>query len=335
MIARVISLPDAPPFGGLTFRLFDPDRDYPDLAGLMGDANEADGIQYALSPEALRVEYEHQPEFDPRRDVLVVEVDGELVGAAETSVRTRDGVAVHHVDGWVRPGFRRRGIGRALLRWAERRAAEIALVDGRTGERVTNAWPDSKQTGAIALYESEGYRVVRYGFMMLRDLSEPIPDRPMPAGLEVRPVEAADHRRIWDADVEAFLDHWARAEPTEADFQRWFALPELDTGLWQVAWDGDEVAGCVMPFIYPDENERFGLTRGWLEHISVRRPWRRRGLASALIVRAMRTLRDRGLTEAALGVDAENLTGALRIYEALGFRRARTGVSYRKPLVVD
>jgi mycothiol synthase len=335
MIDERTALPGAPTIPGLVARAFDPARDYDALAELIGIANVADGIDELLSPEGLRVEYEHQAEFDPRRDVLVAELDGRLVGATETSVRTRDGIAVHELFGWVHPDVRRRGLGRALLHWAERRAGEVARVDGRTGERVTTAWPDATQAGAIALYESEGYRVVRYGFMMVRDLTEPIPDRPMPDGLEVRPVVAADHRRIWDADTEAFRDHWDRAERTEADFVRWFAIPECDPSTWQVAWDGDEVAGSVMPFVDRDENVRLGLSRGWFEHISVRRPWRRRGLASALIVRALRALRERELDEAALGVDAENPTGALQLYEELGFRRSRTGINFRKPIAVD
>ncbi|HET7472447.1 MAG TPA: GNAT family N-acetyltransferase [Candidatus Limnocylindrales bacterium] len=335
MIETPRLLPDAPEIPGLVARPFEPARDYPALADLISDTNIVDGIDFVLTADGLRVEYEHQAEFDPRRDVLLVEVDGALVAAAETSVRTRDGVAVHDVTGWVRPEVRRRGLGRALLHWTERRAAEVARVDGRTGERLASAWPDADQAGAVALYESEGYRIVRYGFQMIRDLTEPIPDRTLPAGLDVRPVVPADHRRIWEADVEAFRDHWGRGEPTEADFERWFAMHEFDPTLWQVAWDGDEVAGVVMTYVFPDDNERLGLSRGWLEHISVRRPWRRRGLASALIARSMRQLRDRGLREAALGVDAENTTGALRIYEALGFRRARTGVGFRKPLVVE
>lgn len=334
MIESPIHLPDLPAIPGLVARPFDPARDYPALAELIGVTAVADGLEYLISADGLRNDYEHQPEFDPRRDVVVVEIDGELAAAAETSVRTRDGLAVHHVDGWVRPADRRRGIGRALLHWTERRAAEVARVDGRTGERRLNTWPDESQAGAVALYESEGYAITRYGFMMVRDLADPIPELPLPAGLELRPVDPADHRRIWEADMEAFRDHHGHVEPTEADFQRWFAMPDIDTTLWQVAWDGDEVAGAVMPCIYFEDNEQLGLSRGWLEHISTRRPWRRRGLASALIVRALRDLRERGLDEAALGVDAENLTGALQLYEALGFRRLRTGVSYSKTLVV-
>jgi ribosomal protein S18 acetylase RimI-like enzyme len=87
-----------------------------------------------------------------------------------------------------------------------------------------------------------------------------------------------------------------------------------------------------MNFIYPAENKALGVRRGWLDHVSVRRPWRRRGLASALIADSLRALRDEGMTEAALGVDAENLSGALRVYESQGFRAVRTSVSYRKAL---
>jgi mycothiol synthase len=331
-VDQEVRLPDAPPIASLQFRTFDPNRDYEGLVALIREAHVADGIDWIPTVENLRTEHEHGGEFDPRRDLLLALVDGAIVGASETNVRTRDMGPNHHVEGWVSPAFRRRGLGRALLHWAEARAREVALVDGRTGERTLSSWPDEAQAGAVALYESEGYSIVRYGFMMVRDLAEPIAELPMPDGLETRPVVAADHRRIWDADAEAFRDHWNPSERTDADFEGWFASPELDTDLWRVAWEGDEVAGSVMNFIYPAENETLGVRRGWLDHVSVRRPWRRRGLASALIADSLRALRDAGMTEAALGVDAENLSGALRVYENLGFRRARTGVSYRKAM---
>ncbi len=335
MIDTWIQLPDAPSLPGLRFRMFDPAHDYDALVDLLREANRADGVDYLPTVEGLRSDHEHGGEYDPRRDLILAEVDGVLVAAAETSVRTRDGIGFHHVEGWVRPASRRRGLGRALLHWTEARAAEVARVDGRPPTRALTAWPDEDQVGATALYASEGYEIVRYGYLMVRDLADAIPDLPIPDGLEIRPVIPADHHRIWEADEEAFRDHWGRAERTEADFDRWFAMPEIDTRLWRVAWDGDEVAGSVMPFIFPTDNELLGMRRGWLEHISTRRPWRRRGLASALIADSLRALRDAGMTEAALGVDAENVTGALRLYESLGFRRARTGVSYRKDFTAD
>jgi mycothiol synthase len=335
MIETGILLHDAPPIPGLTFRMFNPARDYEAFAGLVGEAHRVDGIDYIPTVEGLRADDEHGGEYDARRDLILAEVNGDLVAAARTSVRTRDGIGAHEVEGWVRPAWRRRGLGRALLRWTEARAAEVARVDGRPRDRALTAWPDQLQIGATALYTAEGYEIVRYGYLMVRDLADPIADVALPDGLEVRPVDRADHRRIWDADDEAFRDHWNAAERTDADFDAWYANPGNETRLWRVAWAGDEVAGSVMTFVWPEENEALGISRGWLEHISVRRPWRRQGLASALIASALLGLREAGLAEAALGVDAENTSGALRVYEAIGFRRARTDVAYRKAFTAD
>jgi mycothiol synthase len=327
-----VQLPDAPPVAGLRFRTFDMDRDVAPLAGLIVEANLADQDDYVPSVEELRNELEHIAAFDPARDVLVAEVDGKLVAGTMRTVRVRAGVVHHQLEGWVRPEQRRRGIGRALLHWTEARSREAAAEATGTQPHATSSWVSETQAGAVALFESEGYERVRYGFMMVRDLADPIPDAALPEGLDVRPVVEADHRRIWDADTEAFRDHWDAGERTEEDFVGWFSTPGIDTSMWRVAWDGDEVAGSVMNFVFAEENEKLGVRRGWLEHISVRRPWRRRGLAAALIADSLRELRARGLDEAALGVDSENLSGALRLYESLGFRRLKTGIAFRKPL---
>ena len=317
---------------GLVLRPFELERDFEGLVELIGASNLADAVDWIPTAASFRVELEHRPDFDPARDIRIAELDGGLIGAAEHMVRTRGDTIVHHIDGWVRPSHRRRGIGRALLKWSEERAREAAAANPGSRPHALASWPDEQQVGTIALLESEGYGILRYGFMMLRRLAEPIPDAPLPEGLEIRPVRPEDHRRIWDADVDAFRDHWKSPVRTDADFSGWFAEPELDTTLWRVAWDGDEVAGSVMSFVFTEENERLGVQRGWLEHVSVRREWRRRGLASALIAESLRGLRDRGLDEAALGVDAENTTGALRLYERLGFYRHRTGILYAKSL---
>ncbi|HJW22819.1 MAG TPA: GNAT family N-acetyltransferase, partial [Candidatus Limnocylindrales bacterium] len=235
----------------------------------------------------------------------------------------------------VRPGDRRQGVGAGLLAWAERHVAERARAGdaGPTGlVQELGGWGDELVPGHAQLAAAHGYRVVRYGMDMLRPISAPIPDAPLPPGIEVRPVLPAHHRAIWDADVEAFEDHWEAAVRTEADFEWWFSRPRLDTTLWQVAWAGDEVAGSVLTSIDPDENARLGITRAWLDHVSVRRPWRRRGVAAALIASTLRHLAGRGVEEAALGVDTENLSGAVGLYERMGFVRHRTGVHYRKPL---
>ena len=134
---------------------------------------------------------------------------------------------------------------------------------------------------------------MRWYFTMQRSTLDDLPAVEMPDGLEIRPVVEADHRAIWDADNEAFQDHWQPREMTEDDFRTVFAQEELDTSLWSVAWAGDQVAGSVQGFIWKAENATLGVQRGWLEHISVRRPWRRRGLALALTIDAMHRPRGR------------------------------------------
>ena len=129
----------------------------------------------------------------------------------------------------------------------------------------------------------------------------------------------------WTADHEAFLDHWGGHDDSEASFRRWRESPEYDPSLFLVAWEGDEIAGGVLNAIYEAENQELGLNRAWLDSVFARRPWRRRGLARNLIARSLHLLRGRGLTGAALGVDADNPSGALRLYRIGRVRRHRAG----------
>jgi ribosomal protein S18 acetylase RimI-like enzyme len=102
--------------------------------------------------------------------------------------------------------------------------------------------------------------------------------------------------------------------------------------MFLVAWDGDEIAGGVLNAIYPAENEALGTQRAWLDSVFTRRAWRRRGLARNLIVRSLHLLRGRGLTGAVLGVDADNPSGALGLYESAGFAVTERSAAWRRPL---
>jgi ribosomal protein S18 acetylase RimI-like enzyme len=169
---------------------------------------------------------------------------------------------------------------------------------------------------------------------MIRDLAMPIPSLPLPDGIEVRPALPEHRRLIWEAEREAFQDHWGYSPWPEEAYRRFIAFPHYDASLWRVAWEGDQVVGSVLNFINEPENELYGRRRGYTEDISVRRPWRRRGLARALIAQSLEALKERGMAEAALGVDAENRTGALRVYESLGFVVAKQWTVYRRALPV-
>ena len=137
-------------------------------------------------------------------------------------------------------------------------------------------------------------------------------------------------KQLWAADTEAFLDHWGGFDGSDEAFEEWLGEPNFDPTLYVVAWDGDEIAGGVLNGINTSENEQLGVRRGWLESVFVRRPWRRRGLAAALVARSLVLLRERGMTSAILGVDAENPTGALGVYERAGFVVATRDVCLRR-----
>jgi mycothiol synthase len=285
--------------------------------------------------ESLAVEWEPRAGFDATRDAFVVERDGDgrIVATGTVDWRERAGKIIHSNAIWVHPDVRRRGVGRRLLDELEARA-RASVQDGSGGSRelphFLGGGIETSNAVSAAFAEHAGYAHIRYGFQMRRPLDLPIPEVAMPAGLEVRPVLPEHHRAIWAADSEAFQDHFEPRAPTEDDFDRFTADPDSDPSLWQVAWDGDEVAGSIINGIYPHENEMLGVQLGWLDHVSVRRPWRGRGLAKALIARSLAVHRDRGMAVAVLGVDAENPTGALQLYEAFGFRPHRQWATLRK-----
>jgi ribosomal protein S18 acetylase RimI-like enzyme len=156
----------------------------------------------------------------------------------------------------------------------------------------------------------------------------------LPAGVVLRPVQPAHMRAIWDANEEAFRDHWGSKPHTEDDYQGWLNTPNLDTSLWRVAGDTDtdQVAGVAINMIDAAVNTEFNRQSGYVDDLSVRRPWRKRGLGRALLVDSLHGFKARGMTSAGLGVDAENPSGALGLYESVGFRQHDHSMAYRKEL---
>jgi mycothiol synthase len=273
--------------------------------------------------------------FDPARDVVLAEVDGTLVGYGWVDwADTTDGLREFRLGGYVHPDWQGRGIGRRLLGWQEAHARAHPAAATSTRPLTLGSWASDLNASKVRLLAAAGYATARYFFEMLRPTLEEIQVPPMPDGLEVRPVvkDRASKKQLWDADVEAFEDHWGGFDSSDAAFEAWLVRPHWDADLWVVAWDGDEVAGAVMNTIYADDNEAFARRRGWLDSVFVRRAWRRRGLGAALVARSLVRLREAGMTEAMLGVDSDNPSGALALYERAGFGVHRRSAAYRKPM---
>jgi mycothiol synthase len=271
--------------------------------------------------------------FDPTKDVVLAEVEGVLVAYAWVDwVDTTDGLREFRLGGYVHPDWQERGIGRRLLAWQEERAQAHPAAGATERPLVLGTWSSGENVRKVRLFTRAGYEPVRYFFEMNRPTLDEIDLPPMPDGLAIRPVgsDRASLKQLWDADVEAFQDHWGGFDSSDAAFEAWLTDPNHDPALWVVAWHGDEIAGGVTNAIFAAENEAFGRARGWMETVFVRRRWRRRGLGAAIVARALVRLREAGMREAGLGVDSDNPSGALALYERAGFGVHRRSAAYRK-----
>lgn len=320
---------------GLVVRPYAGEADHPEIVRLQNAEWAADGIRGRVSVPEVAAWLRHPSEqFDPARDLRIAELDGRPVAVTWTDwIDTTDGLREYRSRGFVEPAARRHGVGRVLLEDNIRRLHEIAAGHDTDRPRFLGLPTAEGSVGAPMLARRHGYEPVRWFFHMEVAIDGEIPEPPpLPDGIEVRPVGPDDAPAIWTADHDAFRDHWGGFDDSEASFRRWVESPEFIPELFVVAYDGDEIAAAVLNAIYPEENEDLGIRRGWLDSVFTRRAWRRRGLARALIVRSLHLLRERGMEAAALGVDAENPSGALGLYEAVGFRTTERMTAWRRPL---
>lgn len=325
-------MPVFPQLQGVVFRTFQGASDYPHFARIITAWSKGQGEVRVETAEGIASGYSNLERCDPERDLLVVEVNGRPIGYSRVWWDQEvDGPRIYRQFCLVDPEHGGRGIGSALFAWNEARLREIAAGHDAP-EKILEVWGNDRNEAATELFRDAGFESITYAAEMVRPSVHDLPEHPLPDGVEIRPVTEDQLRTIWEADAEAFRDHWGYVEPTETSFTRLLAFPYHDPTLWKVAWDDEGVAGQVRSFIDTAQNAEHGLKRGWTENISTARRWRRRGLAKALIVESIRELASRGMTDVALGVHTENPNGAFDLYAGLGYEVVHTWTTYRKPL---
>ncbi|MGO1049958.1 GNAT family N-acetyltransferase [Crossiella sp. CA198] len=307
--------------------------DAPAWAELTAAEQKADpgGEEYSASELAEELAV---PGFDPATDSLGVFHRDTLVAVGLVYRKpTREPELWYRLNGSVHPDHRRSGIGTALLRWQRDRVRRMHRDSGSTLPGFVTAGRHAEDAGHEKILTTAGMEPVRWFFDMACDLTAPLVTAPVPAGLRVEdhPVSADEAVRL--AYVETFGDHWGSPD-ADPDYWRhnFVEAGIFRRDLSRLAYDGDQIAGYVLCFRGARDRDDQGRERVWLGDIGVRRPWRRRGLAAALIADVLARCAAAGFPRAALGMDADNPTGALGVYQRAGFQVEHRWVTHGERL---
>jgi ribosomal protein S18 acetylase RimI-like enzyme len=257
------------------------------------------------------------PTLKPETDIRVAVVDGTFRGYVDVDP---DPEPIYWADLRVPPSEDDE-VRVALYDWVEGRARE------RQGEllRFHTASVDEQTKH---LLEARQYRVIRHFYRMGIDFDGSLAKQDWPEGMTVRNATREDAQLAYDVHQESFEDHW---EHERMPFEVWahHMLREglFDLQLWFLVERDNDIAAAAI--CREHEGEK-GL--GWISVLGVRKQWRRQGLGRALLLHCFHEFRRRGFHAAALGVDAESLTGANKLYENAGMRVVRQSDVYEKAI---
>jgi len=278
-------------------------------AMLKADEERLLGRPSQIGPNDLR---EWFSRTDLANDSRLYEEDGEIVGVGWVDVAPDSDLVL--AIGVTASGAKSRGIGTEILEWNEARA------QGRANRMHVLAL--GQDAAAMELFHAHGYNEIRRFYDMAIEQTEP----PAPVDVPVESVTEDDLRAFHAALDEAFQDHW---EHHSTPFDEWWGRhasnPNLDLSLWFLIRDGEEIAAVTR-----NEGNRNG--GGYIGAIGVRRPWRGKGYAKALLLHSFREFFERGMPRVTLGVDAQNPTGATHLYERVGMHVEMENVVFEKVL---
>lgn len=261
------------------------------------------------------------PGFDPEDNTrLVLSPGGSLVGEAEVWDLTHPPV---HPWAWMAVNPQCEFVERVrmyLLGWCEDRCRQVLDKVDPELRVAMRFWTYHENKALAELLEARGISFIRHSFRMRYEIDGPPPQPVWPEGVSVRRFDPQeDAEDVYRVDDEAFKDHFGYVEePFEEGFRRFMhhmtGHEAYDPDLWFLAEKGDEIIGICLCRKWTVEDR----DAGYITSLGVRRPWRRQGIALALLHHAFNAFYERGKSRVDLAVDAENLTGAMRLYEKAG-----------------
>ncbi|WP_427886460.1 GNAT family N-acetyltransferase [Kribbella sp. GL6] len=236
-------------------------------------------------------------------------------------------------DGVVHPDWRGRGLGTELTRWIIDRARELHEATFPEVPGYVGAGAVATNAGATELLTGLGFEPVRYYFDMRRPLDQPVPEVQLAGGFELIPFDAAREDDLRETHFEVFSEHWGWSRPTpEAWRSRTIGSRAFRAAQSYLVIADGRIAAYVNCYEYPADTAATGIRELYIGQVGTRRPYRGRGLARAALAKVLAEAARSGYGRGALGVDAENPTGALGLYEKLGFSTHQKYVNYQLAL---
>ncbi|HEX2980737.1 MAG TPA: N-acetyltransferase [Anaerolineaceae bacterium] len=313
-------------------------EDAPGLHALYVAIDRQEGTTLAGSLEEVQRDFE-DPNSAPTTEnsLVAVSANGEIAAVGWIFMPGR--AEQQHCAllwGGVQPKYRRQGLGKLVMGWSMQRASQRLAEFHDDLPRVLRVNCIDTAADRIAMLQENGFTPVRYYLKMHRDLSEPLPEVELPQGFHLVEWAPELDRQAYEAINSAFRDHWGWEPTSPESWQQYVTKSEgFRAARSFLAFAGEQIAGACINAVHEDDNRRLGVREGWIHNLGVLREQRGRGLGKALLLHSMRAFKAQDLQVACLMVDSENLTGALGIYERIGFQTITRNVAWERRPVIE
>ncbi|MCY7278482.1 MAG: GNAT family N-acetyltransferase, partial [Phormidesmis sp. CAN_BIN44] len=300
------------------------------IVDLINACDAVDQLDQGTSVEELRLDFA-DPDFDIARDIRLWEdAQGKLSGYGWLWVPP-DSDMEGYLGFKIHPQVRGKGIEAQVLAWAQERMKEPNSTLQRPV--ILRSGVRESQRERIASLEQHGFTINRYFYRMTLLLNNLHLTPQLPAGYEVRSLQPDEIDAWVDLCNQSFIDHWNFHPVTREQRQHWMSDPDYcaDLDLVAVSPEGTFAAFCLSS-IYTKDNARTGRYEGWISSLGTRRGFRKIGLGRAMLLNGIHQLKAKGVETALLGVDVENPSGALRLYESVGFCKLFASIVYCKQI---
>lgn len=293
----------------------------------------AKGIPEKQDPEDQRNSWQ-RPRFNLHESSIIIEDAAHNVVGYAAVLDTADPPVRPWLSWHLLPEHYGSGLAEYLIRWLEQKAQRVLARCPANAKITLQMGSQPDYVRRVQVLNKLGYEHIRSFWRMVIHMDEAPPKAIFPDGISIRPYRHPDELdALINADNEGFRDHWGHVEhPFEqlkAMWIHWLETDKLfDPSLFFLAIDdasGEIAALCLC------RNEQEGdPSVAYVDSLAVLRPYRKRGLALALLNHSFGAFWQKGRKSVALHVDTSSLTGATRLYEKAGMHMDQVWADYAK-----